>query len=221
MTRPDIFGSEPAPRQPRQDRSRRRREEVLRAAMERFEAEGYERASIRAIAQEAGVASGAVYQFFRSKRELLLAAMDELLRHLETSSPPPLGEPRTLLADLERFLEDVFAREARFVGVYRAWSEASLVDETIAHRDRAIRIWTSGRIRGLFTRLAAQPGSRAHLDLAVLAELWDRFFWDLLAHPPSDSSRAAHSIAATLYHALFEDASGGPREPHGRRRTRI
>jgi AcrR family transcriptional regulator len=220
MTRPDLFAGEPAPREPQQARSRGRRERVVRSAMERFAADGYERASIRAIAGRAGVASGAVYQFFRSKRELLLAAMDALLSHLESFSPPSMGNPRTLPADLERFLTDVFAREAPFVGVYRAWREASLVDETIARLDRIIHVWTSARILGLFTRLAALPGARAGLDLAVLAELWDRFFWDLLATPPSDSRRAARSIARTLSHTFQEDAAGRARGASGRRRTR-
>jgi AcrR family transcriptional regulator len=188
--------------------------------MERFAADGYERASIRVIAGRAGVASGAVYRFFRSKRELLFAAMDALLRHLESFSPPPLADARNLPNDLERFLSDVFAREAPFVGVYRAWREASLVDETIVPQDRLIHAWTSARILGLFARLAALPGARAGLDLPALAGLWDRFFWDLLADPPSDLDRAARSIAATLSHTLQEDPVGRIRGPSGKRRGR-
>ncbi len=218
MSRPDLFlGGPPLP-EPRQARSRRRREDVLRAAMERFGADGYERASIRAIAQRAGVAAGAVHQFFRSKRELLLAAMDALLRHLESSSPPALADARTLPADLEEFLADVFRREAAFVGVYRAWREAALVDEAIAERDLQIRVWTTGRIGGLFSRLVVLPGARADLDLPLLAQLWDRFFWELLAHPPADPPRAARSIARTLYHALFEDSAARSPGPGARGR---
>jgi len=175
---------------------------------------------MRDIAVRAGVATGAVYQFFRSKRGLLLAAMDALLQHLESASAPAFANPALVAGDLERFLEEVFAREAPFSGVYRAWREASLTDDSIARKDAAIRVWTSARIGALFTRLSGLPGARAGVDLPLSAELWDRFFWDLLGHPPPDPPRAARSLAATLYHALFADTLSARRVSKRRPRRR-
>jgi AcrR family transcriptional regulator len=209
MKRPNLFRGERPPRAPKQRRSLRRRDAILRAALVRFGREGYEGASIRGIANEANVATGAVYQFFRSKRHLLLVSMDTLLRRLETVGAPSFAGRETLLEDLEGFLADVFSRERPFIGVYRAWQEAALIDATIAAHDRRIRAWSSARIRNLFLLLVRLPGARSGQDVAILARLWDRFFWNLLARPPSDRRRAVRSIAATLYHTLFSDARAG------------
>jgi AcrR family transcriptional regulator len=209
MNRPDLLRGTRRPPLPKQRRSRKRREAILRAAMVRFGREGYERASIRGIAREAKVATGAVYQFFGSKRDLLLVSMDSLLSRLEKVGAPSFGRGETVLPDLEKFVADVFARERPFVGVYRAWREAALTDETIAEHDRRVRAWSGARVRGLFELFAGLPGARADLDRETLALLWDRFFWNLLANPPASRVRAVRSIAGTLYHTLFSDGPSG------------
>jgi len=175
--------------------------------MARFGKDGYEGASVREIARGAGVALGAVSQFFGSKRLLLLTSMDTLLRHLEAFGPPSFADRSTVERDLEKFLREVFARERPFIGVYRAWQEAALIDSMIAAYDRQIRTWTRWRIHALFGLLAGLPGARPRLDLEMLAELWDRFFWNLLAHPPSDVEAAVARIAQTLTHSLILDTS--------------
>src|SRR4051794_39058177 len=83
FTRPDLLAGEQFPPPPQQDRSRRKREALLNAALEMFAEHGYERASIEAIARRAGVAVGAFYQHFTSKRQILLVLMDRLLEEVE------------------------------------------------------------------------------------------------------------------------------------------
>lgn len=211
MSRPDLLRGEPPARAPKQGRSRRRREAIVRAALVQFGRAGYQRASIRGIARAADVATGSVYQFFHSKRHLLLVSMDTLLRRLEKLGPPSFTSRKRLPGDLEKFIAEVFSRERPFIGVYRAWGEAALIDGTIAELDRRIRVWTSGRIHRLFALLAGLPGARSDLDLETLAQLWDRFFWNLLAKPPSDRQRAVRSIARTLHHTLFADGRAAAR----------
>jgi AcrR family transcriptional regulator len=205
VKRRPVLLEEPGPRPPRQARSVRRRDAILGAALAAFGRDGYEGASIRGIAEEAGVATGAVYQFFGSKRRLLLVSMDALLLRIEQVAAPHFAGRDSLRADMEAFLTGVFRRERPFVGVYRAWREAALLDPSIAALDRRIRIWSTARIGRLFLRLTGLPGARRDLDVAALAGLWDRFFWDLLAQPPSDRPRAIRGIAATLCHTLFTD----------------
>lgn len=173
--------------------------------MVQFGREGYGGASIGSISRQAGVATGSVYQFFRSKRQLLLVLMDTLLRRLEELRPPSFGKVGKLPDQIEEFLAEVFAREHEFVGVYRAWQESVLVDAAIAAHDRRIRAWSCARVRNLFGSLAGLPGARSGLDLATLARLWDRFFWNLLAQPPSDRGAVVRCIARTLYHTFFTD----------------
>src|SRR3970282_642561 len=50
-----------------------RRQAILEAAMKVFARRGYAAASMRAIAREANIAQGAIYLYFPSKRDILLA----------------------------------------------------------------------------------------------------------------------------------------------------
>jgi AcrR family transcriptional regulator len=218
MKPPDLMRGEAPRRAPVQRRSLERREAILQAALVRFGQLGYGRATVRGIARRANVATGSVYQFFGSKRQLLLFSMDALLRRLEQVEPPSFGSRGgRVLESLERFLADVFSRERPFLGAYRAWREAALVDGAIAARDRRVRAWSRRRVHGLFEILSCLPGARQGLDLEMLAELWDRFFWDLLADPPVESRRAVHGIARALYHTIFSDPPTGRGDSRPRR----
>ncbi|MFZ5813712.1 MAG: TetR/AcrR family transcriptional regulator [Bacillota bacterium] len=56
-----------------------RRQAILNAAMEVFIGKGYPLATINDIAQHAGVSVGAIYRYFPTKGELMLALVDERL----------------------------------------------------------------------------------------------------------------------------------------------
>src|ERR1700750_3151366 len=52
------------------------RDKLVYAAMELFTTKGYEATSIAEILSKAGVNSGSLYYFFKTKEELLLAGLD-------------------------------------------------------------------------------------------------------------------------------------------------
>jgi len=58
-------------------RGRRSRQRILRAARELFEERGFDRATLRAIAERAGMGASSIYRHVRTKEELLI---DELAR---------------------------------------------------------------------------------------------------------------------------------------------
>src|SRR5215469_5725756 len=64
---------EPYPRTPRQARSLRTREALLKAAEEQFIAKGYAGVTADEIAAAAGVSVGAFYNYYRNKRQILMA----------------------------------------------------------------------------------------------------------------------------------------------------
>ncbi|MCX5068411.1 TetR family transcriptional regulator [Micromonospora lupini] len=80
------------PTQPR--RSDATRAAILRAARERFAADGYERATIRAIAADARIDPSMVMRYYGSKEGLFAAAAEFDLRlpDLAAVSPGQLGE---------------------------------------------------------------------------------------------------------------------------------
>ncbi len=66
-----------------------RRQQILDAALAVFSQKGYDRATTAEIARRAGVAEGTIYNYFKSKRDVLLSlvkeylAIDNLTVHLE------------------------------------------------------------------------------------------------------------------------------------------
>ncbi|MEV7329939.1 TetR family transcriptional regulator [Micromonospora sp. NPDC093244] len=81
-----------APARPR--RSDATRAAILRAARERFAADGYERATIRAIAADARIDPSMVMRYYGSKEGLFAAAAEFDLRLPDLTAVPPaqLGE---------------------------------------------------------------------------------------------------------------------------------
>src|SRR5271163_4659645 len=55
-----------------------RRAQLLDAAKRVFVRRGYPRTNIADICKEAGVARGTIYQYFRNKRDVLIALLDDV-----------------------------------------------------------------------------------------------------------------------------------------------
>jgi AcrR family transcriptional regulator len=86
------------------------RDAILEAARDRFAEHGYDRATIRGIAADAGVDPALVHHFFGTKERLFVAAMQfpvvpsEVIRQMATIDRDRLGETivRTVLGIWER-----------------------------------------------------------------------------------------------------------------------
>jgi len=93
------------------DRSAQTRAAILAAARGRFAADGYEKATIRAIAADAGIDPSMVIRYYGSKAELFeaSAAVDLALREIRAAEPEQLAEDyaRTFIARWEGGANDV------------------------------------------------------------------------------------------------------------------
>jgi AcrR family transcriptional regulator len=206
--RPRLLIAANLPAAPRQARSRETRERLLAAGLALFGDHGYEATSVGAIAARAEVAVGSFYQQFRTKRQLLLVLMDQLLEGLEQLDLTPKGAA-SIRAGLRALLQGAFARDLAFAGAYRAWREAILLDHSLAPLQAQIENWTRARVTGVFEMLLHLPGARRDVNVPVLASLMDRFFWDLLGRAPrlapAELEAILESTTDLLYHALFLD----------------
>lgn len=100
-----------------------RRRRLLEVAAKLFGSFGYHGASMRDIAQEAGILSGSIYYHFSSKEELLLAVhekgVDNIMEHvrsaLEQAGPDPWDRLQAAcIGHLEALLEsDAFTQVIR------------------------------------------------------------------------------------------------------------
>jgi AcrR family transcriptional regulator len=211
VARPRLLAREDLPPGPTQARSTQNRRRLKAAALVLFQDRGYRGTSIDDIVARAKVPVGGFYLHFRSKRQLLLVLMDDLLEALSqvTFDVPAHAHPRETVAWL---LRRAFARDLEFFGAYRAWQEAVLSDRECADHDAAIHRWTQRRVIAVFERLLQLPGARRGIDVRVLGSLMDRLYWTLLGEALSltkrDVDRRARSAAEVTYHALFLDSPG-------------
>jgi AcrR family transcriptional regulator len=207
-TRPNLLAGEDLLPEPQQKRSSGKRESLKAAALALFGEKGYEGTSVDEIAKRANLAMGSFYQHYRSKRQLLLALMDELLGHLGRLElrPQVSGDIR---AGLRELLSGAFSTDLRYLGAYRAWQEAALSDPELAKKQQEIHVWTTARVVAVFNFLQQLPGARTGVDIAALARVMDSFFWNLLAQAlrlsKGELNQWIDAATHLIYHALFMD----------------
>src|SRR3954471_24297884 len=80
--------------------------EILDAAAARLRADGYDGLSVAALARDLGIANNSVYWYFPSKDELVIAAVQVMLRDIVGRKPPPSrGLERQVLWFVEQLAE--------------------------------------------------------------------------------------------------------------------
>jgi AcrR family transcriptional regulator len=206
VKRPGLATSDELPAPPRQARSIEKRDQLLEAGRALFREKGYEATSIGDITARTGTAAGAFYLYFRSKRQLLVVLMNELLERLDAIDLRPQrgGDMR---AALRRFVAALFRTDLENYGVVRAWQEATLTDPELRAMRKEIEAWTEARILRVFRFLQTFPRARRQRDLRAFARMMDRHFWSLLARgatlTPRELQREIRIAADVIFHYLF------------------
>jgi AcrR family transcriptional regulator len=118
-----------------------RRTQILDAATRVFASKGFNRATIRDVAQAAGVADGTIYNYFANKTDLLFGLLDRL-------------------NDTERRPASLaLAAEAPFADYFRAYV-----------RERVEALWSNADLfRAVLPELLANPDLRARYYDEVIA----------------------------------------------------
>jgi len=137
------------------------REAILRAARLKFAEYGYERATVRAIAREAGVDTALIHHFFGSKEGVFAAAAQEALRPRELMPMLLAGDlatiGRRLLATFLELWESAEQREP-LIAVIRS---------AVSHETAAtiLREFVSTEVLGPLARAlnTSQPALRSTL----------------------------------------------------------
>jgi AcrR family transcriptional regulator len=213
--RPILLAGEDLPPEPQQKRSLDKRTRLKAAGLALFGEKGYERTSVDDITRRAKLAVGSFYQHFRSKRQLLLGLMDELLDRLSRLDfrPRTATDVRTVVHEL---LARAFSHDLQYLGAYRAWQEAVLSEADLARKQLKIHRWTTNRIATVFQTLQRLPGARRGVDIDGLAHVMDSFFWGLLAQaahmPELELNQWIDSATHLIYHAMFTDPPDRPKK---------
>jgi AcrR family transcriptional regulator len=176
---------------------------LLQSALQLFDRNGYEATAIESIASRAQVAIGGFYRHFRSKRQILLVLMNELLQKLEQiDMQPAASDIRSAIVSV---LRAGLTTDLAYAGAYRAWKEAMMSDRELAALDDAIRDWTRARLLGVFGLLRQFPGARRDLDIELFASVMDTLFWSLLGTGLQSDRGVTKILGHIIYCSLFHD----------------
>ncbi|WP_019633479.1 TetR/AcrR family transcriptional regulator [Actinomadura atramentaria] len=190
------------PRQPRQDRSRATRQRLLEAAIDCLASVGWARTTVAVVAERAGVSRGAAQHHFRTREELVTAAVDygtevrmsRMREHLDTAADE---RPATL--DVVLLLGEMYTSPL-FRAALQLWVAASS-DEQL----RAQVLPLEARVGREAHRLTVEalgadesaPGVREAVQ-ATLDLVRGLGLADLLTDDSARRTRLLHQWAITL-----------------------
>ncbi|MGV9820602.1 TetR/AcrR family transcriptional regulator [Nocardia xishanensis] len=150
----------------RQERGLRRIEEILRAAATVFAEGGYEGATTNAVAAEAGISPGSLYQFFRNKDELA-AALAEFYRDRLVEfrgSVPAATEGLGLDALLDRLLGPLVEFNLAHPGFKALFARTDMpaaLRDAVAPAHTAVHVQVESLVGSVFPELAPEDRHRA------------------------------------------------------------
>jgi AcrR family transcriptional regulator len=191
------------------------RSRILSAAMELFRRQGFEETTMRAIAAEAGVATGAAYYYFASKDAIVLAFYDQAQLDLEPLVARALEAERSLQSRLRALLEvkiAYFAPNRRLLGALAAHADPQHPLSPFGEETRAIR----ERDIASFASALSTSGLRVPRDLQqhLPGLLWMYqmgliLFWIYDRSPAQQRTRALIERSAAIVERLVK-LSGFP-----------
>jgi len=180
-----------------------RRKELTRLAAQLFVQEGFDRTTVRMLAQEMGIKSGSLFHHFRDKQEILAAVIEEgthnalAIARRALDESPPSSEAR-LRAMARAHLETLFTdRNAHVVALFE-WRR--LDDSAKAHlshlRDAYEALWVQVIEEALAAGLI--HGDRFLISRFVLGALNWTVRWYDPAGPRTPDELADELIAMIL-----------------------
>ena len=202
------------------ERTEERRRQILDAAAEVFARRGYQRARTQEIAAVAGVAEGTIYNYFASKRDLLLALMQ---RMFEESTPGLLAQLEH--KDAGRFLEGVirdrYALLDRHRSVLLAIVPELLVDAEL--RDEYLRRVVGPLVRTLMPlvqrRFPDEQVRQFDPHVALPAMMGSVFFAYIVNElpqaplgPPVSRERLVAELVRFVLHGIGRQVASFPEE---------
>jgi AcrR family transcriptional regulator len=197
---------EPLPRTPRQARSLRTRDSLLRAAERLFIEHGYAGVTADEIAAAAGVSVGAFYNYYRNKRQILMALaqkrLGDIFAHLR------LARMDLAHGDHHQVIRAVIASVVasdRGPGLRGVWQQLMSLEPELAPYQAAIRRYARDQLVGQLE--IARENGRLWPDLDIEATAMAIFAMldTLSARRDSDlpDERLIESVTALIERALF------------------
>jgi AcrR family transcriptional regulator len=193
----------PGPEAVREARAQWRRAQIVEAATRLMEEHGFHKMTVNALAREAGLSVGTIYQYVEDKSDILLLVIVDILDAYRQDLPLAMEgheDPvERLAAGFDAYCRIVDSRRYATVLTYR--ESKSLSDEG-RKRIMALEVETTGLLRECLED-AQQAGLIDPCDtelvahnLTVLAHAWALKHWRLKGHVDLDTYIAAETALA-------------------------
>jgi AcrR family transcriptional regulator len=202
----------------RESQKKEREARVLRAASVLFARRGFERTSMQDIARRSRLAVGTIYNYFRSKPEIILALVQrDTLAGLHAGEAVLKHPPRDPVAAVQDLLEravEPFARHDR--NLWRELTSAALKDPELTASFFAADVRLIALVAALLRELRARGDLREDLDPDRGAVcLYGIFFSWYMAHLTNEA--ISHEMlraelragVALVMNGYLERAQGG------------
>jgi len=182
------------------------RDKILQAAFTVLSRQGYENASIKEIAEEAGVAQGLVHYYFKSKQLLVLAVLAYVCKKMELGVEGVAGaqaafeETKTML----RESRDTNALYVQLIGVslHDAQIGAGVREFVRSERNHVEEI-----ARQVFAEREADPSPARGIAGAVWGAILG-IIVQTLVDPEFNSDEAVDALAAMSLSAVYTSTQG-------------
>jgi AcrR family transcriptional regulator len=169
-----------------------RRDRILDVAVAQAEEGGFDNVKQRELAREAGVALGTLYKRFRSKEDILCAALDRETEQLERRMELNPAPGRTPIERLGSFFQTTTRGLCRKPHYARA----------------VLRAMSSGE-EGVAQRIASYQGRMTGLIIAAMRGVGRLSFADATTTPPTKKEQQLASLLQQLWFACLVGWSAG------------
>ena len=154
-----------------------RRDEIVSAAEKVFDARGFAATTMDAVAEEAGIAKGSLYNYFKSKQDLFLGVFTRVMARNEADAQQRLAEGESATYKLQSLLDLWIGRleEHKRVGrlLLEFWATAAREDRQgeLAKAFAAIYARWRDLLSGILDQGIAAGEFKAEYDSPVGASL--------------------------------------------------
>ncbi|MFE5138196.1 TetR family transcriptional regulator [Streptomyces fagopyri] len=186
----------------RQARGERRIAQLLEAAASVFCTTGYTAASTNAIAREAGVSPGTLYQFFPNKEAIAIELGDRLMHEMRATYGEALGPvaPATTLEDAVGAAVDRFVDFNCEHPVFFALMHGPDIPGRIAEEHDALHLTLVSRVEGLLSAfLPDAPAAGVTRTAQVCLGIYKAGLELILAHEGPERAAYVQELKNVLF----------------------
>lgn len=186
------------------------RKRILEQALTLFAQHGYDRTTVRMIAQGAGIAQGLLYNYFRSKQEVLRALFEQSMSKVFESFALVTDQPPE--RKLETLVRGSFALVQRDRDFWKVSYGVRMQSAVLAELGPSLSMWTDSVRLGLTAILTEAGIAEPDLEARILFALID----GIAQHLVLDPDYPIEAVTSALLRRYFPKPAATKKDQHSR-----